>query len=209
MKIGKYKLIVDNKGFSFVEIMIVIAIIGIMTSITLVSLMPSKNAESLNAAAREVASAIKLAQSYALQGKVVQISGINTVPCGYGFIFPDNGGTNYGIFYNYNPSYKCKLLNDDNDPNYVAGYRNYGGSSVIVEPYSLQKGVVVNSINGDTNGTDFPLNSQVYYTVPHGNAYYTLGIPMNSDIIIELKLSDQSRYVIIHPGGSVEEKNSL
>lgn len=63
MKIGK------QKGFSLVELMIVIAIAGIMTAVTLVSMNATREKKTVESAAREVAAAVREAQNYALTGK--------------------------------------------------------------------------------------------------------------------------------------------
>lgn len=77
------------------EVMAVIAIIGIMTGVGVRSLQDSKADAKLKSAQREIASAIKLAQTYALQGKVV--SSLGKAPCAYGFKF--SSATSYEIFY--------------------------------------------------------------------------------------------------------------
>jgi Tfp pilus assembly protein FimT len=87
--------IFGNGGFSLLELTIIVAIIGIMSSIVLVSFRSPKAGVRLKAAQSEVVSAIKLAQSYALQGKI-PVAGIRA--SAYGFKF--TGGTkNYEIFY--------------------------------------------------------------------------------------------------------------
>ena len=74
--------------------MVILAIIVIMTGVSIVSLSPSRRYQALKAAQDEVTASIKLAQSYALQGRTV--SGISRV-CGYGFKFTNE--TDYQIFY--------------------------------------------------------------------------------------------------------------
>jgi Tfp pilus assembly protein FimT len=81
-------------GFSLIELMVILAIIVIMTGVSIVSLSPSRRYQALKAAQDEVTASIKLAQSYALQGRTV--SGISRV-CGYGFKFTNE--TDYQIFY--------------------------------------------------------------------------------------------------------------
>ncbi|MCX6761804.1 MAG: GspH/FimT family pseudopilin [Candidatus Moranbacteria bacterium] len=83
-----------SKGFSFVELMVVIAIIGIMVAVVTVSFGGSRATTRLKAAQDEVTSAIKLAQSYALQGKI-PAAGVK--PSAYGFKFTSN--QSYQIFY--------------------------------------------------------------------------------------------------------------
>ncbi|MFA7209733.1 MAG: type II secretion system protein [Parcubacteria group bacterium] len=83
----------NYKGVTLIELLVVIAIIGIMSGVGLLSLQPSKLDARLKAAQGEVAAAIRLAQSYALQGKTQD----GAAPCGYGFQFTSQ--TDYRIFY--------------------------------------------------------------------------------------------------------------
>lgn len=99
MKIKKHLKAMPNgrHGFTLLELIVVIAIIGIMTSVGLASLSSSKRQTALKTAQDEVTSAIKLAQSYALQGK---IPNSGDIACAYGFEFLDNSpNSEYQIFY--------------------------------------------------------------------------------------------------------------
>lgn len=87
----------NKKGFSFIELMVVIAIIGIMTAVTTVSLGNTRTKKEVEVAAREVAAAIREAQNYALAGK--QVSGAE-YPCDYKFNAMV-GTSNYNIAYDY------------------------------------------------------------------------------------------------------------
>lgn len=93
-----YSKIKNTKGFTLLELLIVIAIMIILLSVGMVSLIPVKRSAILKSAQNEVTSAIKLAQSYALQGKIIG-SGLDA-PCRYGFMFTDND--TYKIFYDQN-----------------------------------------------------------------------------------------------------------
>jgi Tfp pilus assembly protein FimT len=84
-------------GHTFLELMTVIGILGIMLAMTLVSMNRSNTDAKLKAAQREVASAIRMAQSNALQGKTVNISDKTRVPQRFGFRFTDNNS--YEVFY--------------------------------------------------------------------------------------------------------------
>ena len=81
-------------GFSLVELMIVVAIIGIMSSIVLVSFNSPKAGVRLKAAQSELVSSIKMAQSFALQGK---IPATGSKASAYGVEFIDS--QNYQLFY--------------------------------------------------------------------------------------------------------------
>ena len=73
------------------EIMVVIAIIGIMSAVALVSLSKGKEQKAVEAAAREVASAIREAQNYALTGKGADST------CTIYIFFCTNLSANYSI----------------------------------------------------------------------------------------------------------------
>jgi prepilin-type N-terminal cleavage/methylation domain-containing protein len=69
MSEGKIKKDSKIEGFTLLEVIIVIAIVGVMAAVVSVSLVPARNEAKVRAAQTESAATIKLAQSYALQGK--------------------------------------------------------------------------------------------------------------------------------------------
>lgn len=77
-----------RRGFSFVELLIVVAIIGIMTAIGLVSLNSGKNQKQVETEARKVISIIREAQNSALSGKTIGGSGY---PCSFSVVFNPGG----------------------------------------------------------------------------------------------------------------------
>lgn len=84
------------RGFTLVEVIVVIAIIGILSTITIISFSPLSKRTKLNASVDEVASALNLAKGYSLQGRMP--AGLSSI-CGYGFKFTST--TQYQIFYYY------------------------------------------------------------------------------------------------------------
>lgn len=170
-----------KKAFSLIELITVIAIIGIMTGIAVVSLTPAKTSAKLDAAGREVASAIKLAQSYALQGKVAG----GSVPCGYG-VYADEDMTGYRIFYLLKGgSDNCEDLNNSS-----SDINSADKTSKISEAYTLKDGVKFSS---DSK------KSWVYYSVPHGNMF------SSAKVIWELDFNGNKKNITIKSGGVVEE----
>jgi prepilin-type N-terminal cleavage/methylation domain-containing protein len=81
----------NRQGVTLIELLTVIAIIGIMTAVTIVYLGGAKNDKAVETAAREVASAVREAQNYALTGK-------NASNCidGYTFNYTESS-SNYSI----------------------------------------------------------------------------------------------------------------
>lgn len=117
-----YSLITAHcKGFTILELMVAIAIVGIMTTVAIVSFSGAKSDAKIRASQRELASTIEMAQSYALQGKTQG----DFVPDYYSVRFSDS--TNYHICYSCVDSSVCP--NSCND-------------STTFERYSLKDGVV-------------------------------------------------------------------
>ncbi len=160
------KLFSSNKnknypGFSFMEMMIVIAIIGILSTISVISFNKIRGLAIINASADEVFSAIKMAKGYALQGKMPDTSssvcGVGSI-CGYGFMF--TSATQYEVFYYYNcPGGNLGPLNCSAPTT---------ATKVTIDTQDLKTGV--------TLGSPLPLtstNSTIYFNIPWGTVVST------------------------------------
>ncbi|KKR20862.1 MAG: Tfp pilus assembly protein FimT [Candidatus Moranbacteria bacterium GW2011_GWA2_39_41] len=79
-----------NRAFTLVEFLVVIAFMGIMTAVSLVSFYDSKNKKAVETEARKVAAVVREAQNYALTGKNASAG------CGNEYTFT-YGGSEYGI----------------------------------------------------------------------------------------------------------------
>jgi type II secretion system protein H len=82
-------------GFSLIELLIVIAIIGIMTVVSLMMLNNAKDRKDVEAAAKEVVAAIREAQNNALAGKMIG----SQPPDGYWFKYRDPDITTFFVEY--------------------------------------------------------------------------------------------------------------
>lgn len=81
---------VSPRGFTFVEVIMVVAIISIMTGVALVSMNSARTNKALETAGQEVAATIREAQNYALTGKGAG-AGCND------YTFTYAAGDSYGI----------------------------------------------------------------------------------------------------------------
>lgn len=69
------------RGFSLLEIMVTVAIISVMTAVSLISLSNLKQKQQVAGDARNLASAIRSAQNFALTGR--NILGVGYIPCAF------------------------------------------------------------------------------------------------------------------------------
>lgn len=93
------------KGFTLIEALIVIAIIGIVAALTITNLVNSQTTQKLESAAREVEAAVREIQGYALTG-YQDIS--NTDPCGFEISWTASSSTyNLTYFYRNNTTDAC------------------------------------------------------------------------------------------------------
>lgn len=186
-----------SKAFSLVELVTVIAIVSIMLGVAVVSLLPARTSAKLDAAGREVAANIKLAQSYALQGKAVKDSGNNVVPCGYGVNIKDT--TEYQIFYTYPKAATGIDCTEFNKIDSVKISLDWTDADITaLEKYTSKDGVIFN---------DNVNKKIVYFTIPHGIMFGNDGNPFTG-LSITLKASDgtTTKTVNVGPGGAVTEQ---
>lgn len=141
------------QGFTLLELIVVVAIIGIMTSVGLASLSSSRRQIALKTAQDEVTSAIKLAQSYALQGK---IPSSGDIACAYGFEFLDNDiNSEYQIFY----------------------YRKVGGICDTSDKREIER----NNLKNGVSLTSPFSSSSVYFNMPSADMIPNSGIVLTLD----------------------------
>lgn len=138
------------RGFTTLELLTVIAIIGIMSSILFVSLIPQKASKDLENAARQFTTDIKAIQRSVLNGTAP--SGITEIVCGHGI---HTDGTNeYKLFV------KTKTTHAGGDC-LDAGYSRNFPPGEEYRTQTFDSGVTI---------TPAPVRS-VYFQVPDAKVY--------------------------------------
>lgn len=168
------------RGFTFVEVIVVIAIIGILSAITIVSFGPISKRTKLNASADEVSSAMNLAKGYALQGRMPE--GFTSI-CGYGFKFTST--TQYQIFYYYHY---------DGSGNLDCSSRD-SFTETAVDAQTLKIGTVLNSPAPGATAT-------IYFSIPRAT---TVFFPANPNFnIIYSGSSSIQKTITVNTNGLIQ-----
>jgi hypothetical protein len=177
-----------------VEMLVVIAIFGIVTTILLFNLPTFRNQNSLDLVAQEVAITIRGAQVFGGGGRV----GVDTGdPPTYG-IYIDQDKTQFDLF---------RDLNDD-------GYDNPGGAicaDECVERYALSGGFGINAINCfDNNGTAGVCDGsvQIMFTRPNLEPNFRVGEDIDPnisqiDIVIKSLRDQKTKSVFVWSNGQI------
>lgn len=142
----------NYRGFTFVEVIMVIAISGILMTISIISFDAIRKNAMVNAAMEETDSALKMAKGFALQGKMPGTGGScnNKTICGYGFVF--NNASEYEVFYYYHCDGGGKL--------------DCTGSPAAFTRVTVDK---QNLKNHTALVSPTPANSSVFFNIPWGD----------------------------------------
>lgn len=165
-----------TRGFTFVEVMLVIAFIGIMTGVTFVSMSGRRDDAALKGAAREVAAALRTAQNNALSG--TKEPGNNNGICFQGMSWENE--TTYEIYVAHLRNGNTRLCSNSAD--------------IVEHPYVLATYTL-------KNGVTFALDAgNVFFDVPRG------AVRPLSVLSIELLKGEKSFFVCVASSGIITEK---
>lgn len=164
-----------TKGFTLIEVMAVMAIIGVMSAMVFTSLRSGKEQKTVEGEARKVAAAIREVQNYALTGK--QIGG--SVSCKFG-IMPLTAGDSQIIL--------------------TESHRTGSSCSTGISAAAAIPGMTINLSNGVTFSNDLDYN--FFFTVPRGELDPNGNA---TPIGLRLGKGSTTYSVCVYPGGQVKD----
>ena len=169
-------MIINQKGFSLIELIAVIAIVGIASTIVIAQYSDSRDSKALFLGAKQIANDVRMAQNYAFGA--LESGGVNP---GYGIRFSNNSSS-YIIF-----------ADKDNDKIYDVA------DSEEFQTVSLPEGITVQSLKVD-NVEAVDGNVDVVFTSPYGEVF--IDENNGSSIILKVKIGNSTDAEIIDISGS-------
>lgn len=165
------------KGFTLIEIIVVMAIISIVSGMVIVSLTDSRVKRELETNAREFVGVVREAQNYALTGKIITGASIpvTAVPCYFGVSWRSDLD-NYKISYIYK--------NSDTDTCDV------NGSSYSVATYAMK------------NGAEISSDGSLFFRLPHANFSGNTSVEFTKKGIIHKVCIFSDGRISDRPGGA-------
>jgi len=185
-----------QKAFTLVELLVVISIMGLLTTGAIFSAARSKRVTSLNRSAREVLLALRDAQNESL---ITQEGTQGVTPCGFGVHYLDN--KSFSIFMEETdvPGEECIAVAGPNQ-NIDRLWGGYGNQSIL-ETFTLTEDNYVKIVSSFVD---------IYFEPPDGLTYIN-GVHDNSiapNFVIKLCLIEDcvhyQKTVRVDLGGNIE-----
>lgn len=176
-----------KRGFSFLEMIVVVAIITIMTMVMLVVSFRDRSKKEVEAVGREVTAAIRETQNNALTGRQ---QGSENLPCSFIFELKDGGGV-----YEIRGSYRelDAFCGDDEEPGSYTG--------VLLSENISGHRIGITGIDSEGNPSDF-----VVFTVPYGKFYdSSSGDSTGTEFVVTKQGEEQKYHICVHSTGLIEE----
>ena len=188
-----HKLRRTQKGFTFIEVIIIFTIIFIMTAILLGTSYKDRSKKEIESVAREVAATIREAQNNALTGKQKEN---DYMPCAFKFAFQTHS-------YEIKRSYRAV---DDVCPPDTSD----GVDQSFLKTVQLPEGVRMNSITKKYNGSTSDTDDNIIFLVPYGDFIVTqrnndATDAKGIDVRIERDDGSERYHICVHATGLIEE----
>lgn len=148
----------NSKGFSLIELMMVIIIMGVAATIVVAGYSKNRSSKALQLGAKQIASDVRMTQNYTF-GSLGFVTG------GYGIRFSSST----------NPD-KYIVFGDDGNKTYDAGEE--------FQTMSLPDGVTVQSLKIDSVSFS---NVDVVFASPYGEVYIN-GVNKNGAVFVDLEI---------------------
>ncbi len=172
----------NNRGFSLVELMVAVALIGILTSIIITSANFSETHRNLTMETNRLRAMVRLAQSYSLSIPQQEKENI----CGFGLYVSD--AREYKVYYNW-----------DEDPSAGADCSALQAPDLTLTHMEELETVVINSKKKVEFTND--VNDYVFFTAPYGD----VGTSADKTFTLETTgSSGGAREVIVSGEGKID-----
>jgi len=189
-----------QRAFTLVELLVVISIIGLLTTGLLVGSKKPQRATALHRAAREVLLVLRDAQNHSL---VVGVDEGSSAPCGFG-IHHENGNEESFIFFKEETlpqGQNCVATTTGQTIDRLYQATSGYGSDTVIETISLAESYLV-KIDSDFSDIYFePPDGLTYFNGVHDNQ-----IASSSDIVLCLRedCANFRKTVRVYLGGNIE-----
>lgn len=184
-----------QKGFTFVELLVVISIMAVMAVVSFARFATLKEEQTLKVAVNQLQSFVRTAQTNATTG--VKCSNVSTDVSGTWFVeFRDSKNVDLGcyILEPDSPTLKKTLTFENNQPSLdsITGITGSNNCSTSFPGFVIRVSFA-------------PLNGKITFTDKNPAASSSC-LDENSDLSINLKKASNIKSLIISRGGSIEIK---
>ncbi len=149
-----------NSGFSLIELIVVVGIMIVITSVVLVNHTRFSGAFTLENLAYEIALTVRQAQFFGLNVRGADIGASTTFETGYGVHFDTSSPTSFIFF-------------ADTDKDHIYN----GASDVVVDVYNITQGNQIASLCLDSACSTSVNQLTIAFSRPDPDAYITTGTP--------------------------------
>jgi len=179
---------IQKKGFTLIEVLVVVAIIAVMSAVVLAMVSPSRVKKELENQSRILSTDIRALQRSVLTGAVPPSFPEETVLCGMGVHRSDDGYTLYAI------------TRDDADSVTSNGCRGtysrtFSGPTTLIQEKSMKAGVTMSNVD------------DMYFEAPNAIMYKGGGIT-NDTLEYSLEKDSYTYHVCVEGGIRVKEQYS-